>query len=60
MPNIDVFFIGLPDEPKNGYYDDLDGVTQAVDALDYEEEYIIRKESMDELKFKNLPEFMGF
>ncbi len=59
---IDVYFIGLEDEPKNGYYErNINGVAAAIEELPAGERgFIIRKVEMDEKNFNNLPEFMGF
>ncbi len=59
---IGVYYIGLEDEPNNGYYEkDIEGVIEAIKELPVEESgYIIKKVQMEKSKFDNLSEFMGF
>ena len=63
MAEINVYYIGLEYEPKNGYYEkDINQVMGAIEALDStaDDGFIIRKIKMDEANYINLPEFMGF
>ena len=59
---MDIYFIGLEDEPKNGYYErNIVEVAAVITELQANEPgLIIRKVLMDEKDFNNLPEFMGF
>ena len=59
---IGLYYIGLEDEPNNGYYEkDIEGVIAAIKELPVEESgFIIKKVQMEKSKFDNLPEFMGF
>ena len=62
MQKIEVYYIGLENEPNNGYYEkDLDAVAAAIETLDPNcDGFIVRIVTMDEDKYNNLPEFMGF
>jgi len=59
---IGLYYIGLEDEPNNGYYEkDIEAVMEAIKELPVEESgYIIKKVQMEKRDFYNLPEFMGF
>ena len=59
---IGLYYIGLEDEPNNGYYEkDIEGVIAAIQELPVEESgFIIKKVQMEKSEFDNLPEFMGF
>ena len=57
----EVYQLVLEDEPNNGFYDTLSGIMATIETLIADEEgFIVRKVTMDEDKFKNLPEFTGF
>lgn len=56
---IDVWFISLPDEPKNGYYEnDVRQVANLLETAD--EPYLIERKKMIAGQYYNLPEFTGF
>ena len=56
---IDVWFMALQDDPKNGFYEkDLKNIMAALE--DIEEPYLITKEKMAAGCFYYLPEFIGF
>ena len=61
MKQVEVYFLALEDEPKNGFYDKLPGIMETIETLETNETgFIVRKHTMDEDLFNNLPEFMGF
>ena len=61
MKQVEVYFLALEDEPKNGFYDTLDGIMATIKSLETNGiGFIVRKHKMDEDLFNNLPEFMGF
>lgn len=56
---IDVWFISLLYDPKNGFYEkDIKSVMAFLE--DIEDEYLIKKETMSAGQFYYLPEFQGF
>lgn len=56
---IDVWFISLPDEPKNGYYEN--DIAQVANVLETAEEpYLVEREKMIAGQYYNLPDFGGF
>lgn len=57
---IDVYYISILGE-KGGYYEkDLDNVMTMIKEAEYKESYVIRKETMLEVNYNKLPEFMGW
>lgn len=59
---IGLYYVGLEDEPNNGYYEkDIEGVMTAIEGLGVEKSgYIVKKVQMEKAEFDNLPEFVGF
>ena len=56
---IDVWFISLPGDPKNGFYEnDMCQIAQILCHM--EDQYQIEKRKMKAGRFYNLPEFAGF
>jgi len=59
---IEVYWISLESEPKNGYYErDMKDIIGALESLDYDGEgFIIKRCQMKEEDYLALPEFTGF
>jgi len=59
---ITVYWIGLEDEPNNGYYEkNIKNVADAIEALESNSDgFVVRTKKMLEDVYNALPEFMGF
>lgn len=56
---IDVWFISLPHDLENGFYEkDINQVAEALSNI--EEPHVVDKQKMMAGRFYNLPEFTGF
>lgn len=56
---IDVWFVSLPHDPKNGYYEnDTSRIASMLE--DAEEPYLIERQKIYAGAYYNLPDFEGF